>query len=153
LDALEHIRHIDHAGLISRAFATTFDHKVRALTLVGVTVRVNPTNLLTADRLGQKALAVGVLKPFLSKTKALSADEGRVYAALLHWFAETEFANVGAASPDLCAVCDVFARKLHYAPGKYKKVRLTIEASCQEIMDRWASFTPRPATKKQAKRP
>lgn len=150
LDALEHIRHVDHTLLTLRAFAVPFDQKCRVLSLKGVIVRVAPTNLLTMDRLGYREQSVGVLKPLLRKSRALSPEEGRIYTALLHWFAEVELGHIGTASADLCAVCDVFARKLHFASGRTTKVRSIIEANCQEIADRWPSFTPRPAAEKQA---
>jgi hypothetical protein len=151
IDALEHIRHIDHSKLLSHALAVLFDHKVRVLQVAGVSIRVHPTNMLVAQRLGHTEQAIGVIKPLLRKSKHLSTEEGRVFAVLLHWFTEIELSHLGVANTGLSAVCDVFARKLHFAPDKNTKVRSTIEANCQEIADRWASFTPRVDSKKLAK--
>ncbi|KKC31104.1 hypothetical protein WH91_21145 [Devosia psychrophila] len=143
LDALEHIRHLDHSEILLAAHAFPFDHNVRNFAISNVTVRVNPTNVLTAPRLGRTAFDVGVLKPRLMASRVLPEDEGRSFAAILHWFAEIELGHVGIAEPSLCVVSDVFARKLHFAPLKHKQIRRAIEANCQEIADRWPSFTPK----------
>ncbi|WP_332687450.1 hypothetical protein [Devosia sp.] len=151
LDALEHIRLTDHSDLLATSHAASFDHGVRTLEIAGVTIRVSPTNLLTSPRLGHIQSDVGVLKPYLKSGRTLPDDEGRLFASILHWFAEVELGHLGEASSHLCAVSDIFAQKLHFAPTKTAKARSVIEANCSEISDRWHSFTPRVPVARRAK--
>lgn len=146
LDALEHIRLTDHSRLMVGAHAASFDHDVRTLGVAGVIVRVSPTNKLTRPKLGHLRPEIGVLKPYLKSGRTLPDVEGRMFASILHWFAEVELGHLGEANSQLCAVSDIFAEKLHFAPTKTAKARALIEANCSEIYDRWQSFTPRVAS-------
>ncbi len=105
----------------------------------GVRVSVRPTNLLIADKLGQKAPAVGAIKPYLASSDPLNGEAGTLYAALVHWYAEEALAQVGEADRRLTFVIDVFAKKIFQAPKAFKQRRDVLQYSCQEIYERWFS--------------
>lgn len=145
LDSIEHIRHIDHSGL-PEAQVLAYDLPARTTVINGVTVRVNPTNLLVGSKLGHKETFVGVLKPYLKKTRELPKEEALTFAALLHWFVERELRDVGEAALSQCFVVEVFAERLLAAPRAYIRRRELIDANCLEIAERW------PAVKAKAGR-
>lgn len=147
LDAIEHIRQIDHERLFAGTTVSAFDHLPRTFSIAGTVVRVNPTNLIVASRLGFKETFIGVVKPYFKATRALPDDEAKTFCAILHWFVDRELSKIGVADFGLMWVADVFKEQLHRAPRSFLRRRELIEASAAEISDRWLAFVSRRSTK------
>ncbi|HVY51780.1 MAG TPA: hypothetical protein VHA07_09520 [Devosia sp.] len=139
LDAIEHIRHIDHGGIDPSLRILPFDHPARSTEVAGVTIRVNPTNLVLGTRIGRREQFVGVLKPYLKKTHKLGKDEAAALITILHLFVERELSALGEPAIEQCFVAEVFFERLLAPPRSYKRRRELIEASCLEIAERWPS--------------
>lgn len=105
--------------------------------LGGVAVSIRPTNSIVIGQLGKKEKAFGLVKPYLSKGMPLNVDTSSLLGALLHWYAEENFSNLGEVRADLCFVMDVFAQKTYPAPNTFRQRRKLLEAACREISDRW----------------
>lgn len=149
LDALEHIRQIDHARLFEAASIHPYNHPTRSLNIAGVSVRVNPTNLVVGSRVGHATRFVGVIKPYLKATRALPKEEALTLASLLHWFADLELAAIGTGHYGFCWVADIFAETLFQAPKAFGRRRALIEANCVEIAERWTAFGTAETTKRK----
>jgi hypothetical protein len=137
LDAIEHVRHIDYSKIPVGVEVLAYQHPARTTEISGVKVRVNPTNVILGNKLGHKAKFVGVLKPYLKKTRELPSEEALIFAAILHWFTARELGDIGEAAFDHCFVAEVFFERLIAAPRAFVRRRELIEASCLEIAERW----------------
>ena len=146
LDAIEHIRAIDHSRLFSDGQVLAFDHLPRTFSLAGTVIRTNPTNLIIAHRLGFREPFVGVVKPYLKATRPLPPEEAKTFCAILHWFVERQLAHIGTADFRLVWIADIFQEQLCSAPRSFVRRRELIEASATEIADRWPTFLSRRLT-------
>jgi hypothetical protein len=140
LEALEHIRLLDHSKLLSSVEIRPYSGPQRTLAVAGVQVRINPTNILVGTKLGQSTTFIGAVKPYLKASRELPEAEGKSFAALLHWFVESELGTLGTADPALVWVTDIFALKPHRAPKAFIRQRELLEENCAEIAERWTAF-------------
>jgi hypothetical protein len=150
LHALEAVRAVDFGKIVKFGNPATIDDTLGPLFISGVRVSVRPTNVLMAEKEGQKALAVGVIKPYLASSDRLSDEAGLLYASLLHWYAEETMQHLGEADRRLAFVIDVFAGTAFQAPSAFKQRRDLLMHSCQEIYERWSSGAAAGANAKEA---
>lgn len=148
LHALEAIRTIDFGGMAKHGNPEAVDDTIGPHFISGVRVSVRPTNLLAVRKDGQKAFAVGVIKPYLASSEPLSDEEGLLYAAMLHWYAEDTMKHIGVADRRLSFVIDVFGGKVFQAPSASKQRRDMLQHSCLEIFERWTSTSVLASRKK-----
>jgi len=142
-DAIELSRTMSFAKLPSEGRVMSLPDKQPKFLLSGVAVSVRPTNFLLMDQSGKREKAIGLIKPYLSKGLPLTVDTSSLHGALLHWYAEESFSERGDARSDLCFVLDVFAQKIFSAPRSFSQRRNLLNASCQEIADRWQPIRSR----------
>ena len=105
--------------------------------LVGkVAISVRPEILFfVGTRQGQKS---GGCKLYFRKDQALSEDQGRYAATVLHLYLTEVEAPREPCHFSTCVVADVFAGKFFQAPRTFKKRRHDVEAACEEIHRAWA---------------
>lgn len=142
-DAIELCRTMSLARLPASGNILSLPDKQPKLLLKGVAVSVRPTNFMSLNQLGKKEKGIGLIKPYLSKASPLTAETSSLHGALLHWYAAESFGDSGEARSDLCFIVDVFAQKIFSAPDSFRQRRKLLEASCQEIADRWQSIRTR----------
>lgn len=139
LHALEAIRSTDLGKINAIGIPTEIGDTLAPFYIGGVRVSVRPTNMLSASKEGQKALAIGAIKPYLASTEPLSEEAGLLYAAMMHWYTEEIMQQLGEADRRLSFVLDVFSGRTFQAPTAYKQRRDLLQHSCQEISERWFS--------------
>jgi len=138
-EALQGARETPLKQIVTAGTVSLLEDKLGPFMVEGVRVSVRPTNVVTANRSGYKLPFIGVVKPYFSSTDPLTAETADLYGALLHWYAEVQFADVTQADPALCFVLDVFQRRAFRAPRAYKQRRDLIAFSCREIYERWTA--------------
>ncbi len=143
-DAIELARTMDWRAP-SKTSIISVNQKQPKLEIGGVSVSVNPTNIVQQSQAGRKAKAVGIIKPYFSKTSPLTSPNERaaLHGTLLHWYCETFMSHLGDAVPKLCFSIDIFAQKVFEAPRAHIARRRQIEACAQEISDRWIPIKSR----------
>lgn len=105
----------------------------------GVRVSVQPDVLLSRANL-TPGNYIGAIKLCFSKTRAVSEEEAGYIGAVLRQHTLGGTGDATTASPKLCLLIDVFARRAHVAPRAHKQ-RLTVaESACEEIAARWSSL-------------
>ena len=104
--------------------------------LKGVQISLRP-ELIVRDAEGKAQL--GFVKFYFGKDDPLSEARGELMACLLKHYFELEHGF--SFKNQHCMVLDVYRSKLFYAPKAYKRRLADIEASLQEISDRWGSIT------------
>jgi len=105
--------------------------------LKGVQISLRP-ELIVRDYKGKQQL--GFVKFYFGKDDPLSEPRGELMACLLRHYFELEHGL--AFKTQHCMVLDVYRGRLFYAPKAFKRRVADIEASLQEIADRWAMITP-----------
>lgn len=151
-DAIELARRMNFEHFAEGTSLTRFEAKLPKFDIGGVSVSVNPTNLVSRSVLGRKDRELGLFKPYLSKTIPLNKETGALMGALLHWYLEEELAISGTAKSEICIVYDIFAKKAFFAPPAFQQRRKLIQAACVEISDRWDSIEGRLEKSAEAKR-
>jgi hypothetical protein len=146
LDMIERARTLDLSSFRDlKVEAVT--SKMPKLEVSGLSVGVNPSNLVSCTQRGSKAKLVGMVKPYFSMTAPLTGNRSNEKAALhgvmLHWYAETFLQHLGDVVPSMCFSIDVFAHKTTSAPKAFKARRRHIEACALEICDRWSAIEAR----------
>jgi hypothetical protein len=139
LHALEAMREVDLSKVVRFGNPSAINDTLAPWFVSGVRVSVRPTNVILVEKVGQKAPAVGLVRPYLASSDPLSDDAGQLHAALLHWYAEETMAHLGVTDPRICFAIDVFKGTVFQAPTSYKQRRDLLEHSCQEIYERWSS--------------
>lgn len=105
--------------------------------LKGVQISLRP-ELIVRDSEGKQQL--GFVKFYFGKDEPLSESRGELMACLLRHYFELEHGL--SFKTQHCMVLDVYRGRLFYAPKAFKRRVADIEASLQEIADRWAMVTP-----------
>lgn len=103
-----------------------------------VEVSVRPEIIVTRkNRFGDQC--VGAVKLYFPKTHPLGKEAGEYVASTVHHFLN-EYPQI-PGNPDykLCAVVDVSAGDVFWAPLAYRRRRTEIEAACREIARAWGS--------------
>jgi hypothetical protein len=141
--------------LPDQSHITTVTDRMPKFEISGVLVSVRPPNILQVAQRGKKAKAIGIIKPYFSKTVPLvtskSAEKAALHGTILHWYTEEFLSYLGEPRSDLCYSIDVFAGKVIRAPKSYKSRRKQILACAQEICDRWEPIRARLVTDKRFK--
>jgi hypothetical protein len=121
--------------------------KMPKFEIAGLLVNVAPTNLTMTPQRGKRAKAVGVLKPYFSKTAPLttkrSAEKAALHGIILHWYAETFLSHLGDVIPNACFSVDIFSQSVTTAPTAFKARRKQVQYCAQEICDRWEPIRSR----------
>lgn len=150
LHALEAIRVADLSKIVAFGIPTEISDTLTPFHISSVRVSVRPTNMLAAQKEGQKAQAIGAIKPYLASTEPLNDERGLLYASMLHWYAEETMQHLGEPDRRLSFVVDVFTGTTFQAPAAYKKRRDLLQHACQEIYERWFSGAAGTAAAKEA---
>ncbi|WP_274628629.1 hypothetical protein [Arvimicrobium flavum] len=141
-DAIELCRTLDLSALPLGSISSLPD-KQPIYDLEGVAVSVRPTNLIVAPQIGRRDKGIGLIKPYISKSRPLSLDTSSLHGALLLMYAEDAYRSLGEPRHDLCAVIDIFAQRTFRAPRNYRQRAKMLKAACREIADRWPSIRSR----------
>jgi hypothetical protein len=154
-DAIEHVLLTDWR-YPDRSQISSADCVQKTFKIGQVTVSVSPTVFLRSAQKGKRSGAVGLGKTYFGKSWPLAvkddAERGTLYAALLHWFAQSAINEKGDVVPALTLVGDVFSRRVFVAPANYKQRRKQLAASAQEIEDRWSQIKQRLEAKEAEKK-
>lgn len=146
LDMIERASTLDLSVFKSLRVERTAE-KMPKLVVSGLTVSVNPSNIVSASQRGTKTRLIGVIKPYFSMTAPLtgkrSSEKAALHGTLLHWYSETFLSHLGECASAMCFSVDVFAHKITVAPKSFKARRRHLEACAQEICDRWAAISSR----------
>lgn len=111
--------------------------------LDGVAIGVRPTNLVISNQLGKRDKAIGLIKPYICKSRPLSLETSSLHGALLVMYARDAYRSIGEPRPELCSTIDIFAQKVFRAPRNYLQREKMLKAACREIADRWQSIRTR----------
>lgn len=135
-DAIELCRTLDLSKLPAGA-VTCLPDKQPKYELEGTMVGVRPSNMVTVAQLGKRERAIGLVKPYICKTRPLSMETASLQGTLLLMYAREAYRSFGEPRSELCSIIDVFAQRMFSAPRNHLQRTKMLKAACREIADRW----------------
>jgi len=141
-DAIELCRTMD-LSTMPRGDITALPDRQPVYHLEGVEISIRPTNLVVATQMGRREKGIGLIKPYLCKTRPLTIDTSSLHGALLLMYAANAYRALGEPQHDLFAIVDIFAQRIFRAPKNYRQRAKVLSSACQEIADRWPAIRSR----------
>lgn len=135
-DAIELCRTLDLSTLPLGSVSSLPD-KQPTYDLEGMSISIRPTNMIMVRQMGRRHKGIGLIKPYICKSRPLSIETSSLHGALLLMYAHETYEHLGEPRHDLCAVIDIFAQKIFRAPRNYSQRSKILKAACREIADRW----------------